>query len=75
MCSKMQIKEKQGGRYDFGAPERLRYVKMHDCTLIILLYYVLGSIGILPCLFALKSFGVLAFVCVSLLLDYSISMR
>ena len=64
----MQIKEKQGGRYDFGAPERLRYV-------VILLYYVFGSIGILPCLFALKSFGVLAFVCVSLLLDYSIPMR
>lgn len=26
----MQIKEKQGGRYDFGAPERLRCVK---CTI------------------------------------------
>ena len=26
---------------------------------VILLYYVLGSIGILPCLFALKSFGIL----------------
>ena len=70
MCSKMQIKEKQGGRYNFGAPERLRCVKMHDCTL---LYYYTMYLALLG--FCLEKFWYTAFVLVSLLLAYSISMR